>query len=67
MLEFLSTSVLAILVTNAMDFFRDRSHTVWAPIKLTRHDLLNAIYLEKVLTLTLSLTLSLTLTLTLTR
>ena len=48
MLEFLSTSVLAILVTNAMDFFRDRSHTVWAPIKLTRHDLLNAIYLEKV-------------------
>jgi hypothetical protein len=23
---------------------------VWAPIKLSRHDLLNAIYLEKVLT-----------------
>ena len=29
------------------DFFYTRRLTVWAPIKLTRHDLLNAIYLEK--------------------
>ena len=40
--------MLTILITNAMDFFSNRSNTVWAPIKLTRHDLLNAIYLEKV-------------------
>lgn len=47
-LELLDTSTLAIVVSNCFDFFSNRRLTAWAPIKLTRHDLLNSIYLEKV-------------------
>lgn len=47
-LELLDSATLTLLLTNYKDFLLAPRLTVWAPIKLTRHDLLNAIYLEKV-------------------
>jgi len=47
-LELLDSATLTLLLTNYKDFLLEPRLTVWAPIKLSRHDLLNAIYLQKV-------------------